>query len=223
MENQTNNRLDIFITKSVVISIIHFQDGSKELNTYSSVEKIEKQNSFNAVNVYFTDQNFTIVPEELFDAKKAADILKFSTSFNPELEKEFHSNLLAFNTFITWGSNIKLIDYITNIYPSTEFHHITELGIHKLFKQKENNLTIEIGDIILSGSKSKNQLNQISLNEGKALSDKVYFSLLPFQNTGKDQLITQFIGSSSLMTELKKFINIANFEEKAESNLLEII
>lgn len=215
MTDKQSNKIDIFISNSEVVCI---ESADKKIVTLLQGESLaDLKSKFNSyyetVNIYYVSSTFTILPEELYNPEKKREILEFTTKIS-EGDSIRNSVLLPFNTYVIWSIPSQLETLITSLLPNAIFHHISEKGIQILFGSKNDFLTLEISNHILNAIKHNGELQQVTVNKAKAINDKIYFSLLPFQNQNTTNLITFFIGSQDLCDQLKKYIKLELYDNK---------
>lgn len=210
-----SNKIDIFISNSEVVCI---ESTDKKIVTLLQGESlVDLKSRFNSyyetVNIYYVSPSFTILPEELYNPDKKREILEFTTKIK-EVNSIRSSVLLPFNTYVIWSIPSQLETQVTSLLPNAIFHHISEKGIQTLFGSKNDFVTLEISNHILNAIKENGELQQITVNKAKTINDKVYFSLLPFQNQNTNELQTFFIGSEDLAGQLKKYIQLEPYDNK---------
>lgn len=233
-ENFKNKNKSEFALKIIVLDteIVAFAINSisKEIEAFDKVGSIAdiefRQFTFSDVHVIVVDNQFTLIPENIFNEEKAASYLNFSTETTEDCSIIISKNQQhSLNTI--WYLNNMLKNNIIQYWPGSTFSHLISKKLENTKENEENN-TLFVDSLkgslsVILFTKQKLQIaNQFEINGDE---DALYYLLLSLEQSKVKVEDLQVILSStaSFKAKLDKYFNEITITSpiKCELNITE--
>lgn len=222
-EEKNGFSLFIFIFLNEVQAIAQ-NNSTKEIEAFDKVGKIEDLGvlpyTFSDVQIIIANNQFTIVPNALFDTENIESLLSFSIENAEQLETR-HDSIPKFDIQIIWGIDKYLKDKIVSYWPGASFQHLISKKLNSVNEnQSQNSLFIDvIPKGILTILFVENNLQFANYYPSESVTNTLYYSLVGLERTNTPpKNILAFINGDTKTKETigKYFLNVSN--EKFSSN-----
>jgi hypothetical protein len=195
------------------LNLLH-QDAMQLITVVRQLEWLSNQ--YKQIRVFIDDERFTLVPEPLFDADKAADYLHLLHKQIPN-EKVMGTRMLQQTAVGVFGVNEYLYQYIQTIFNTSSVYHISTVMVQLASQYNNNDLK---NSLLVNINEEHIRILYYHNNEVKFLNtfvvptdaDMVYYilSVAGMQGLPKDKFTAIVMGdlspSSSTLHLLRKYI-----------------
>lgn len=185
---------------------------SKEIEAFDKVGNVADLSlhefQFSDVSIFITNDQFTLVPESIFDESKASAYINFSTETIEDCEIMISkNNQYSLNT--VWYLNSEFKKKITQYWPESTFSHLIS---HRLENINENTTTNTLFVDFLKGSLNiilftNHELQIANQFEVNGDEDALYYLLLTLEQAKvkMEELEVHLSSSVSFKEKLNKY------------------
>jgi hypothetical protein len=182
-----------------------------ELSDHLSNEP-QLQGKFDTVNVIYTTNNYTVVPQSLFDENKASEYLKFNTKI---LGNDYisYDEIEGHNAVVVYVPYMNINNFIFDTYGTFSYYHSTTLLIRELLVLEKHSEATKVFLHVLDDQfeciVSKNGILQLCNSYSfKTSEDFIYYVLFCFEqlDLNPDAIETVVCGNIGLDSPLYEIL-----------------
>jgi len=212
-KNKAEFTLKIIVLDSEIVAFA-INANSKQIEAFDKVASIAdiafNQFTFSDVQVIIIDNQFTLIPESIFNEEKAASYLNFSTETLEDCSIVISKNK-PFSLNTIWYLKNDLKKNIIQYWPGSTFTHLIASKLENISENQENH-TLFVDAlkgclcILLFTNQELQIANQFDTNGDE---DALYYLLLTLEQLKLKEENLQVIlsGTASFKTKMDKYFN----------------
>ncbi|WP_187262917.1 DUF3822 family protein [Pontibacter beigongshangensis] len=210
-----------------LLTVFSAQQVAEQLRLIAKSSAILKHRGWHGIRVLISNQNFTLVPETLFEPAHQADYLRLHSELDPQQDEVLayrHADLEAVNIFSVPAVILQAVEEITHHKPVLYLHQTSALIrslLHQTGRSRERRLYLFVEQHYVTITViSKSGLEFCNIFQYLGPEDFIYFVIFVMQEQKMDPeaetitVLGDITHDSALFSMLQKYVRHIRFGKK---------